>query len=93
MENEVNEKLNQQAITFLKDEVEKLAQAMIKGFQDINSKLEVLSEHYVRRDELDRNLATRDKEIEELKSNQRWVARSIIGVVITALLGLIILNK
>lgn len=38
-------------------------------------------------------LADALKKIEKLESNQTWVTRTIIGIIIVALLGLVIISK
>ena len=86
-------KLNQQAIGFLKESIEKLEKAMIEGFSTMHARLEIMAKDYVRREEMDRDLLTRDNQIKSLEDNQKWVVRSIIGIVIIALMGVIIVTR
>lgn len=58
----------------------------------VHKKLDDLSSTYVTKQELTDALITRDSEISDLKSNQRWVVRTVIGLIIVALVGVIIKN-
>ncbi len=91
--NDVATQLQQKDIDYLAKEVASLKLDMNTGFTLLHAKLEMFNENYVKRKELDEILLSRDQTIEDLKSNQKWVVRIIISIVIAALMGLIIINK
>lgn len=86
------DQLNRQAIDNLKENFIKLEKSVFDGFAKVYEKLELMEEHYVRRTELDRALERRDERISELENNQKWVVRSIIGIVIIAIMSIVLVK-
>ena len=88
----MEDQLNQKDIVYLKEAINELKTATTNGFANVNVRLDIMTETFIKREELYRELADRDKEIEALKDNQKWVVRTIIGVVLVALISLLIVN-
>lgn len=88
----MEDQLNQKDIAHMKEAIGELKASVVTGFASVNARLDFMSEHFIRRDELDRELSDRDKEIASLQDNQKWVVRTIMGVVILALLSLVVIN-
>jgi len=96
--------LQQKDIDFLKQSVDALAKSMKEGFVSVNGKLDFMTEHYIKREELDRELvqlkekvireaSQLKEEIASLRANQTWVVRTVVGIIISALIGLVVVNK
>lgn len=85
--------LQQKDIDFLKQEVADLKRTSSDGFMAIHLKLDVMSENFARRDEIKLSFDIRDKQIEEIRDNIKWIARLIVGAVILALLSVIFTHK
>ena len=88
----MEDQLNQKDIVYLKEAINELKTATTNGFANVNVRLDIMTETFIKREELYRELSDRDKEIEALKDNQKWVVRTIIGVVLVALISLLIVN-
>lgn len=74
----------------LTKQVDKLEKATVEGFTLLHSKLDTLGGTFTTKKELTDALVPRDERLESLESNQRWLVRSVIGMVVIALVGLII---
>lgn len=90
---EAENQLQQKDIDYLAKEVAELKATMNTGFALVYTKLDMFYENYVKRTDLDLILKSRDEKVEDLRSNQKWVVRAVIGIVITAIMGTIILYK
>ena len=90
---EMETQLLKQDTEYLKREVAELKKATAEGFMAINVKLDIMSDKYVRREELAREIEQVDEAIKKIESNQTWVVRVIIGLVLTAIVGIVITNK
>jgi len=88
----MEDQLNQKDIVYLKEAINELKTATTNGFANVNIRLDIMTETFIKREELYRELADRDKDIVALQDNQKWVVRTVIGVVILALLSLIVIN-
>lgn len=99
MEKRANDKsqsiilLQQKDIDFLKSEVQDLKRETRDGFIAVNLKLDVISENFAKKGDVDKMFEARDEAIKDLQDNQRWVTRIIIGSVILALLGVVIISN
>lgn len=83
----------------------KAVEEIQKGQKETNAKLDALRDGYISRAEFKeaqlvlRDLATKEeikgitKEVEELKEDKKWLVRLVLGVVILAVLGLVIITK
>jgi len=89
----MEDQLNQKDIQYLKESINELKVATTSGFAAVNVRLDFMAEHYIKREELDRELVDRDDEIKSLKDNQKWVVRTIIGFILVAGLSIIITTK
>ena len=88
----MEDQLNQKDIVHMKESISEIKTSVINGFASVNVRLDFMAEHFIKREELYRELADRDKEITALQDNQKWVVRTVIGVVILSLLSLVVLN-
>jgi len=89
----MEDQLNQKDIVYLKEAINELKVAMTSGFSTVNVRLDFMVDHYIKREELDRELKDLKEEIKALENNQMWVVRTIVGFVIIAILGLVITTK
>jgi hypothetical protein len=95
---DVTETLNSQSIKYLKESISELKTSMADGFAQVHAKIDILNEHYVRRDELDRTIArvketyisTLEDKVSALQSNQTWLVRTVGAIIIAAVLGIIL---
>lgn len=61
----------------------------IEGIHDSLQEIKTdLKESYPRKDSID----VIDKKVEELRDNQKWVVRIVVGAVLAAILGLVIIK-
>ena len=86
----MEDKLNQKDITHMQEAISELKTSVVTGFAAVNVRLDYMTEHFIKRDELDRELKELKEEITALQDNQKWVVRTIVGFVIVAILGLVI---
>lgn len=93
MENEIA-KL---AIENLQKQMDKLDKTMSEGFTAIYSKLDIMSDHYVKRDELERTEARikdwadeRVKDVEKTANLNQKIIFSAIGMILVAFMGYLI---
>lgn len=91
--NEMQNQLQQKDIDYLTKEVAEIKKTVNEGFAAIQAELRIMSDSYVKREELDRELKVRDQAIKNTEDNIRWVVRSIIGIVIAAVVGFVITHK
>jgi len=89
----MEDKLNQKDIAHMKEAISELKATVVTGFAAVNVRLDFMTEHFIKRDELDRELKELKEEITALQDNQKWVVRTIVGFVILAILGLVIINN
>ena len=84
------ESLNKQEIGFLKEQIERLERRVDAGFATITAKLEILTEQYVKIEEVKEMIKPLANDIESLQSDRQWAVRIVLGTVITAILGTVI---
>jgi len=89
----MEDKLNQKDIAHMQEAISELKATVVNGFSAVNVRLDFMTEHFIKRDELDRELKELKEEITALQDNQKWVVRTIVGFVIVAILGLVIINN
>lgn len=78
------ESLNKQEIGFLKEQITDLKNQMTAGFATINAKLELLSDGYVKKEEL-------EKYVTEIEfSPVRKIVYGAVSLVLTAVFGALI---
>jgi hypothetical protein len=87
------ESLNKQEIGFLKEQINRLEASMTLGFATINAKLELMTDNYVKREELRATIKPIKDDVEGLMDDRKWAVRIVFGVIITAILGVIITIK
>ena len=92
-ENNTDALLQQKDINYLTKEVEALKQTLTQGLNSINTKLEVMSDHYVKREEMNEKIKPLREDLDEVKANLTWGIRIVIGAVILAILGLVLISK
>ena len=86
----MEDQLNQKDIVYLKEVINELKTATTNGFANVNVRLDFMVENFIKRDELNRELKDLKEEIKALEDNQKWVVRTIIGIVIAAMVGLLV---
>jgi len=78
--------LQQKDIEYLTSGLNKLETSMIKGFSDLNLRLDIMNDHFVKKDLLDEKLLHIQKELESLRDSNKWLFRTVTGVVLGILI-------
>ena len=84
------ESLNKVEIGFLKEQITDLKKSMTEGFATLHAKFDILNEQYIKRDEVKEMLRPVKDDLSSLKEDRKWAIRLILGVIITAALGLVL---
>lgn len=78
----------------LKKDVEKIKDDMIenaKTLQSIDKKVDIIKERLTSTDEISElKLKPIEKRVDELEDGQKWLRRTVIGTLITVVIGIIV---
>lgn len=81
--------LQQKDIEFLKDAISSLRTDMKDGFNSINTKLQIMDDNYVKAEIVNKEFERIDEDIKELRESNKWLFRTIVGTVLTTIIGII----
>ena len=78
----------------LKKDVEKIKEDMnenAKTLQSIDKKVDIIKERLISTDEISElKLKPIDKRVTDLEDNQKWLRKTVIGTLITLVIGIIV---
>jgi hypothetical protein len=66
---------------------------MIKGFENVNVRLDIMNDNFVKKDVLDDKFKYMQNEINELKDSNKWLYRTVASVVISIIIGAVLIIK
>jgi hypothetical protein len=83
-------KLQQKDIQNLTSNLGKLEQAMTLGFNKVNDRLDLMNDHFIRKDFFEDKIKYLNEDIAELKDSNKWMFRTvaslILGIIISGLI-------
>lgn len=85
----IENELQQKDIEFLKDAISSLRTDMKDGFNSINTKLQIMDDNYVKAEIVNKEFERIDEDIKELRESNKWLFRTIVGTVLTTIIGII----
>lgn len=79
-------KLQEKDIQNLAANLQRLEITMAEGFKNVNTRLDIMNDHFIRKDLFDEKIKVLNSDIEELKDANKWLYRTIGAIVITILM-------
>jgi hypothetical protein len=86
-------RLQQKDINNLTDNLARIEKAMNLGFEKVNSRLDVMNDHFIRKDFFDEKIKTLNDDILELKDSNKWMFRTVSTLILGIIISGIILIK
>jgi len=94
--------LQQKDIDFVTKAVAKLENIVTGGFEKVNSRLDIMYDSFVKKELLDDAFNRLEKagdareirlqkEIDALKDTNKWLVRTVVGIIISAIVGSILI--
>lgn len=82
----MDNQLQQKDIANLTENLRRLEATMSVGFNNVNTRLDVMNDHFIRKDFFDDKIKSLNEDIAELKDSNTWLFRTIGGIIITTVL-------
>ena len=88
-----SDELHNKDIQTITVNLERLEKTMESGFDKVNNRLDIMNDHFIRKDFFDEKVANFTEDIAELKDTNKWLARTVGGIIIVAIVSGIMLVR
>ena len=87
------DELQQKDIELLTANFTRLEKAMEAGFEKVNSRLDLMNDHFIRKDLYEERNSNLEKRVAGLEDSNKWLFRTVATLIISIIISGIILIK
>jgi len=82
----ISNDLQQKDIDNLISNFKRLEQTTTAGFQNVNNRLDLMNDHFIRKDFFEEKIKTLKEEIDQLKDTNKWLGRTVASIILSMLI-------
>jgi hypothetical protein len=82
----MDNQLQQKDIDNLTHNLKRVEDSVIAGFSKVNDRLDLMNDHFIRKDLFENEIKQLDRDIAELQDANKWLTRTVGSVVLTLLI-------